>query len=197
MTRPGRTFAGLADDPHAGRPGALVLLAVCAVYTLILLAFLGRGYPAATGSALGLAPEGQYGVQVWYQAPLFFAVTAATSAVLALMSRLSGHPAGLGLAFGRISLATAVPFALTTMVVEAAAALLVAAGLVAPADLLRWLTDPGAWFALLYQVIGLAWLAALVMVATRTTLRRGWLVSVPAGLLLLVVYGTPVALLIR
>ena len=197
VTRPGRTFADLAADPHAGRHGALVLLAVCAVYTLILAAFLGRGYPAAARSALGLAPEDQYGVQVWYQGPLFFAVTAVTSAVLVLVSRSSGHPTGLGLAFGRISLATAVPFASTTMVVEVVAALLLATGVLAPADLLRWLTGPGAWFALLYQVIGLGWLAALVMVATRTTLGRGWLVSAPAGLLLLVVYGTPVALLVR
>ena len=197
MTRPGRTFEGLADDPHAGRHGALVLLAVCAVYTLILLAFLGRGYPAATGSALGLAPEGQYGVQVWYQAPLFFAVTCLTTAVLVLASRASGQPVGFGLAFGRVSLATAVPFASTTMVVEVAAALLLAAGLVKPADLLGWLTGPGAWFALLYQLVGLAWLAALVLVATRTTLGRGWRISAPVGVLLLVVYGVPVALLIR
>ena len=39
--------------------------------------------------------------------------------------------------------------------------------------------------------------AALVLVATRTTLGRGWRVSVPVALLLLVVYGVPVALLIR
>jgi hypothetical protein len=197
VTRPRRTFADLATDEHAGRHGALVLLAVCAAYALILSAFLLRGYPAAAQSALGLAPEDQYRVQIWYQAPLFFVITAVTSAVLALMSRTSGRPAGFGLAFGRISLATAVPFASTTMVVEAAVALLLAVGVLAPADLLRWLTGPGAWFALLYQVVGLAWLAALVLVATRTTLGRGWLVSAPAGLLLLVVYGTPVALLIR
>ena len=89
------------------------------------------------------------------------------------------------------------PFALTTMVVEAAVALLLAAGLVKPPDLLSWLTGPGAWFALVYQLVGLAWLAALVLVATRTTLGRGWRVSVPVGLLLLVIYGVPVALLIR
>jgi hypothetical protein len=40
------------------RHGAFVLFAVCIVYTLILLAFLGRGYPAAARSALGLAVEG-------------------------------------------------------------------------------------------------------------------------------------------
>ena len=197
VARPGRTFAGLADDPHAGRSGALVLLAVCAVYTLVLLAFLARGYPAAARSALGLAPGNQYGVQSWYQAPLFFATTAVASSVLALLSRASGRPAGLGLAFGRVSLATAVPFAVTTMVVEAAAALLVAAGLVAPANLMSWLAGPGAWFAVLYQAIGLVWLGALVLVATRTTLGRGWLGSASASLMLLVVYGTPVALLIR
>ena len=197
VTRPGRTFVDLATDRHAARHGAFVLFAVCIVYTLILLAFLGRGYPAAARSALGLAVEDQYGLQVWYQAPLFFAVTCLTAAVLVLASRASGQPVGFGLAFGRVSLATAVPFASTTMVVEAAAALLLAAGLVKPADLLSWLTGPGAWFALLYQVVGLAWLAALVLVATRTILGRGWRVSVPVALLLLVVYGVPVALLIR
>jgi hypothetical protein len=83
------------------------------------------------------------------------------------------------------------------MLVEGAAALLRAAGVGKPADLLSWLTGPGAWFALLYQIVGLAWLSALVLIATRTTLGRGWLLSAPSGLLLLVVYGLPVALLIR
>jgi len=197
VTHPGRTFADLATDRHAARHGALVLLAVCLFYTLILLVFLERGYPAAARSALRLSPEDQYRAQIWYQGPLFFAITAVTAGVLVLLSRASGHPTGLGVAFGRISLATAVPFASTTMVVEAAAALLLAAGLVKPADLLGWLTGPGAWFALLYQLVGLAWLVALVLIATRTTLGREWLVSAPAGLLLLVVYGLPVAFLIR
>ena len=82
VTRPGHTFAGLATDRHAARHGALVLFAVCVVYTLILLAFLGRVYPAAARSSLGVAVEDQYGLQVWYQAPLFFAVTCLTAAVL-------------------------------------------------------------------------------------------------------------------
>jgi len=43
VTRPARTFADLETDPHAARDGAVVLLAVCVVYTLILLIFLGRG----------------------------------------------------------------------------------------------------------------------------------------------------------
>jgi hypothetical protein len=197
VTQPVRTFADLETDPHAARHGALVLLAVCLVYTLILFVFLERGYPAAARSALGLAPEDQYRPQIWYQGPLFFATTALTAGVLGLLSRASGHATGFGVAFGRISLATAVPFALTTMLVEAAAALLLAAGFVQPADLLGWLTGRGAWFALLYQLAGLAWLAALVLIATRTTLGRGWLVSALAGMLLLVVYGLPVALLIR
>ena len=47
------------------------------------------------------------------------------------------------------------------------------------------------------QLGSAAALAALVLVATRTTLGRGWRVSVPVALLLLVVYGVPVALLIR
>jgi len=83
------------------------------------------------------------------------------------------------------------------MVVEAAVGLLLAAGVLEPADLLAWMTGPGSWFALLYQVVGVAWLTVLVMVATRATLRRGWLVAIPAGMVLLVVYALPVALLIR
>jgi len=197
VTRPARTFADLETDPHAARDGAVVLLAVCVVYTLILLIFLGRGYPAAARSVLDLTPEDQYVAQVWYQGPLFFSTTAITAAVLVLLSRVGGRPTGYGIAFARISLATAVPFAVTTMVVEAAVGLLLAAGVLEPADLLAWMTGPGSWFALLYQVVGVAWLTVLVMVATRATLRRGWLVAIPAGMVLLVVYALPVALLIR
>lgn len=197
VTRPGQTFADLATDPHAARDGGAILLGVCLGYTLILLTFLAVGYPAAARSILGLAPEDQYAVQIWYQAPLFFATTAVTAAVLGLMAGAAGRPTGFGLAFARIALATAVPFACTTMIVEAAAALGLALGVLAPAELLRWLTGPGAWFALLYQAVGLVWLVALVLIATRTTLGRGWSVSAPAGLALVVVYVFPVALLIR
>ena len=41
--RPRRAFDELAGDPHAARHGALVLLGVSLVYTLILAAFLSRG----------------------------------------------------------------------------------------------------------------------------------------------------------
>jgi hypothetical protein len=197
VTRPARTFADLEADPYAARSGAVVLFAVCLVYTLILLIFLDRGYPAAAPSVLGLTPKDQYVAQVWYQAPLFFATTAITAAVLVLLARIAGRPTRYGLAFARVCLATAVPFAVTTMVVESVVALLLAAGVLVPADLLAWLTGPGSWFALLYQVVGLAWLTVLVMVAVRTTLGRSWLVGASASLLLLVVYALPIALLIR
>ena len=82
----------METDPHAARDGAVVLLAVCVVYTLILLIFLGRGYPAAARSVLGLPPEDQYVAQIWYQGPLFFSTTAITAALLVLLSRVGCRP---------------------------------------------------------------------------------------------------------
>ena len=116
---------------------------------MILLIFLDRGYPAAARSVLGLTPENQYVAQVWYQGPLFFATAAITAPVLVILACIAGRPTGYCIAFARVSLATVVPFAVTIMVVEAAVALLLAAGLLVPADLLAWLTGPGSWFALL------------------------------------------------
>ena len=197
IVNPLRTFAELERDSHAARYGALVLLGVSLVYTAILAIFISKGYPAAGRSILGLPVERQYVAQIWYQAPLFFASTALIAALLAVASRLASNSLAFGTAFGRLGLATAVPFALSTMLVESTVAALMGFGVLRPLATLQCLQGPGAWFAALYQGIGLVWLVALVVVAVRTSGLRSWWVSAPVGLLLVVVYGLPIALFIR
>jgi hypothetical protein len=197
VAHPRRTFESLDGDPRAGWIGAAVLLAVSAVYTLILLAFLAVGYPAAARSALGVPVDDQYRLQVWYQAPLFFATTAVAAGILAALGRLGGRRGAFGTAFGRVGLATAVPFALTTMLVESTAALLLVAGVLDAAGLLSWLTGDGAWFAAAYQIVGVVWLAGLVFVAAAVSLRRSRWVHGAATGIVVCAYALPIALLIR
>ena len=197
VVSPRRTFSDLGRDDHAARNGALVLLLVSFVYTFILLVFIARGYPAAARSVLNLPTTTQYRVQLWYEVPLFFAGTALSAWLLTWIARWSHRNCAFRIAFGRLALATAVPFALTTMLVEFAVAFLLALGVLAPAATLRWLTGDGAWFAAMYQVVGLVWLAALVVIAVRATAAVTWRMSVAGGVSLLVVYGLPIALLIR
>jgi hypothetical protein len=118
VVRPRAALAELAHDPHALAKGVAVLAVVSAVYVMILLIFIGRGYPAAAASLLPIAAEQQYKVQVWYQIPLFFGATLLAAGALVALSVWARRPAALGLAFARVSLATAVPFGLTTMLVE-------------------------------------------------------------------------------
>ena len=197
VTSPRMTLDGLASDAYALAKGVAVLSVVSAVYVAILLAFIGRGYPAAAPSILPIAADEQYAIQVWYQVPLFFGATAVTAGVLVLLSRAAGRPAPGGLAFARVSLATAVPFGLTTMIVESVLAIVLLLGAVAPRDALDWLTGRGAWFATLYQVVGLAWLVALLALSVSVTTRWGASRCLLGTAMLALVYGAPVALLIR
>jgi hypothetical protein len=197
VVRPVATLRALDADPHAGRHGALVLVGVSAAYTVILSVFLVTGYPAAARSVLGMLPERQYLAQVWYQAPLFFLTTAATAGALVLFMRLFGQRTAYRTAFGRIALATAIPFALTTMLIEAIVAALLALGVLDPLETLRWLLGSGAWFAALYQLVGLVWLVALVLVSVRVSGAPGWSSTVLVTVSLIALYALPIGLLIR
>lgn len=197
IVRPRPTFEAFERDGYAGRRGALVLLAVCLVYTAILGVFIARGYPAAFRSVLGLPEEDQYRVQIWYQAPLFFASTAVTAAALVLITRSAGLRLPYPVAFARVAFATAVPFALTTMVVESVIAVLLALGLLQPDATLQWLLGPGSWFAALYQYLGLVWLAVLLVLAVRAGGFRSWWTTVGVTVTLIAIYAWPIALFIR
>ena len=123
--RPWSTLLGLQTDERAVRKGLLALLAVTLVYTVILAIFILRDYPAMAASVLPLSPDEQYRYQIWYQGPLFLLATVLIAAVLTGLTSLLRGEADFGLAFARLSLASAVPFALTTMIVEVVIALLV------------------------------------------------------------------------
>lgn len=191
------TFQALGRGKRAAYPGAIVLLFVSFIYTLILAVFIQKNYVAATPSVLGLPVGEQYPWQIWYQAPLFFATTVLTALLLTTVSRLTGKSGDFGSAFGRISLATAVPFAMTTMLVESGIALLMFIGVLAPDATLRWLSGAGAWFASLYQLVGLVWLVALTIIAVKVTIFRSWWASVALGIILVFAYAMPIALFIR
>ncbi|NYD58939.1 hypothetical protein BKA08_003177 [Nocardioides marinisabuli] len=65
-----RPVEGLASAGHSGAPlrtGLAALALVLGTYTLILLVFLLRDYPAAAPSVLPLTAEEQYAYQIWYQ----------------------------------------------------------------------------------------------------------------------------------
>ncbi len=197
VVHPIRTFTALEGDRHAARHGVLALLAISAAYTAILGVFIFRGYPAAAPSVLGLPVDRQYAAQIWYQAPLFWASTALTAGALMLVALLARHRVGYSVAFGRLALATVVPFALTMMLVEATIAVLLALGALQPLAVLHWLLGPGVWCAILYQSIGLAWLGVLVVIAVRVSGINQWWLSVLAAVPLLILYGLPVGLFIR
>ena len=194
---PVHTFQKLRQEKDAFYPGVAVLLFVSFIYTLILVIFIQKDYTAAMPSLLGLPVQEQYQWQVWYQAPLFFATTALTGFLLTRISHLAERSINFRDAFGLISLATTVPFAMTTMLVELGIALLILFGVLAPDEALNWLTGKGMWFANLYQLIGLIWLVSLVVILMRSIFLKGWWKSLILGILFVIVYAFPIALFIR
>lgn len=83
------------------------------------------------------------------------------------------------------------------MLVESGVALLMFIGVLAPDATLHWLSRAGAWFASLYQLVGLVWLVTLTIIAVKVTIFRSWWANMALGILLVLVYAFPVALLIR
>lgn len=197
VRRPWSTLLGLQEDPHAARKGILALAAVTAVYTLILGIFVLREYPAMAPSVLPFSPEEQYRYQIWYQGPMFLLTTLVIAAILTGLMQLLRGASDLGLAFARLSLASTVPFAFTTMLVEVVIALLILVGIVEPTQVLSWLGGPGRWFPALYQSVGIIWIWVLFALTIRLTLRSRWIPTVLLSLGLLIIYGLPIGLFIR
>lgn len=197
VVRPRTTMMRLEKEKGAILQGILALVLVILVYTLILLIFILRGYPAAAHSLLPLALADQYKFQVWYQGLLFFVATLVVAALLVLISRVKGHVEHFSVAFVHISFATVVPFACTTMLIELCLALLLAVGVLEPKATVSWLSGAGNWLAITYQLLALVWIFALLALTVRITIQTTWWMSLALGLLLLVVYGLPIALFIR
>lgn len=195
--RPFSTFQRLQEDERAIQKGLLMLLLVLAVYTLILVIFIKRNYPAMAPSILPVAAEDQYRFQVWYQGPLFLVATVILTGILVFLSRVRGLTGSFAGIFAQVSFATTVPFALTTMLVELVIALLVLAGLLEPEEILGWLTGDGAWFANIYQFAGVLWIVGLLAVAAKLVVGVRWWLSIILGVLLAIIYGVPIGLFIR
>ena len=114
-----------------------------------------------------------------------------------LAARLTGEVLGFGVAFGRISFAMTLPFALTTMLIEAALAILLVLGVVQPRPVIDWLTGEGGWFPLAYQLVAMIWIAVLLVLAVRASIARGWLTVASLSIVIALVYALPVGLFIR
>lgn len=116
---------------------------------------------------------------------------------MAGLARSRSQSKGLVVEFARVSLATSIPDALTTMLVEAGLACLLFARIVAPSAVLAWLSGPGLPFMTAYQLIGTLWIVGLMAAVVRVRLDLEWRWSLPVGLGLTVLYGIPIGLLIR
>ena len=152
VARPRFTLRALQNDEKAGLKGLWILLLVIGAYTLILSIFILRHYPAANPSVLPLSVSQQYRVQIFYQGPLFLASTLLISGLLRWLAKARGQTPSRSALFARVSFATTVPFALTTMLVELVIAFLVLVRAFTPLEALGWLAGDGLWFAYAYQL---------------------------------------------
>jgi len=197
IIRPVVTLRRLQEDERAALKGCLVLFLVLAVYTLILGIFILRDYPAMAPSILPIAVEALYQYQIWYQGPLFIMATLVLTGLLLRFARMNGQVGQFATIFARVSFATTVPFALTTMLVEWVIAVLVLAGLLQPLEILGWLTQEGAWFASIYQSAGIVWIVGLLTITARLSVGVRWWLGAVLGVLLTIIYGVPIGLFVR
>ena len=127
VLKPLSTLQRLGEDERPALKEWLALLLVLATYTLLLVVFVLRDYPALAPSILPIEVEDLYRYQVWYQGPLFIVATLVLAGLLMLLARGQGQAGSFAVQFARVSFATTVPFALTTMAVGLVIAILVLA----------------------------------------------------------------------
>ncbi|MCB9421827.1 MAG: hypothetical protein H6667_18650 [Ardenticatenaceae bacterium] len=197
IINPLAAFQQFREDNQAARKGLLALLLVLGVYTVILVIFILRDYPALAPSILPIAAEDLYRYQVWYQGPLFFVATLLLTGILTQLTRANGQTERFAVVFARVSFATTVPFALTTMMVELVIAILVLAGFCQPQAVLGWLTGEGALFANAYQLAGILWIIGLLAITARLSVGVRWWLGIVLGVVLAGIYGVPIGLFIR
>jgi hypothetical protein len=197
VVKPLSTFQRLREDERAALKGWLALLLVLSTYTLILVIFILHDYPAMAPSILPIAAEDLYRYQAWYQGPLFIVATLALTGLLTLLARVKGQAGSFAVAFARVSFATTVPFALTTMAVELVIAILVLAGVFQPQEVLGWLTGEGALFTNVYQIAGILWMIGLLVITAKLSVGVKWWLGIALGVGLAIIYGVPIALFIR
>jgi hypothetical protein len=197
IIQPFSTFQRLQNDNRAALKGLLALLLVLATYTLILVIFIVHDYPAMAPSILPIAVEDLYRYQVWYQGPLFIVATLILAGILMWLGRVKGQTASFAVTFAQVSFATTVPFALTTMAVELVIAILVAARVCQPQEVLGWLAGSGALFANVYQFAGVLWIIGLLAITAKLSVGVRWWVGIILGVVLAIIYGVPIGLFIR
>jgi len=166
VVAPRRTFAELADDPHAVRRGFEAILLIGALYTLTVAGLAYSNTAAFAPPAIAL-PRATY-----YRYEVFFAllVTALGWILAAGIAHLAARPLG-GTGTFEATLAT-LGFAFTlanfvTWIPETVGTVLNLTGTVPTAEWIRISSEPGFWywFAQLYQWVAVAWMVFLAIVA--------------------------------
>jgi len=56
-----------------------------------------------------------------------------------------------------------------------------------PPEVLRWLTGAGLWFANVYQILAVAWLAGLLVITAKVGVPAEWGLGVVLGVMLVAV----------
>lgn len=197
IVKPVSTLQRLQNDDRAALKGWLALLLVLTAYTLILVIFVVYDYPAMAPSILPISVEDLYRYQVWYQGPLFIVATLLLTGLLMLLARAKKRAESFAVVFARVSFATTVPFALTTMAVELMIAILVPARVFQPQEVLGWLAGEGALFANVYQFAGMLWIIGLLAVTAKLSVEVKWWLGIVLGVVLTIIYGVPIGLFIR
>jgi hypothetical protein len=197
IIRPLSTLQYLEEDERVALKGWLALFLVLLIYTLILVIFIVRDYPAAAPSILPIGVEDIYRYQVWYQGPLFIVATLVLAWILQMLARVNDQKGHFAVMFARVSFATTVPFALTTMAIELVIAILVLVRVFQPTEILGWLRGEGALFANVYQIAGLVWVFMLLVIAAKLSVNVKWRQSILLGVVLAIIYGLPIGLFVR
>lgn len=197
VVRPSRAFAELPSTTDAAKLGLQALLVIGGAYTVVLGVFIAVGWSAVAPSALPVALDDQYRLQILYQVPLYLLATVASATALMTVLRATGRRTDMRTAFAAVAFASVVPFLWTTLVVELVLAFGLAVGAFEVDAARGWLLEDGTWFTTAYQLVAAIWAVTLFVIAARRVARAGWPTAFGAAVAALVIYVIPVALLIR
>lgn len=174
VVRPVRTFAALQTDPRQVAMGVRAMLFIGVLYTITVAILAAGGALISAPAFLMLPPENYYFYEIFFAGPVLFLGWL----MAAGLARILGRPRrGMGSFEGTLAalgFAVSVPFLITWVVETAFAVFLLLGG--SQQAFMELSAQPGAVQTLVigYQLVAVAWLLILIVLAVRTGLKTGW-----------------------
>jgi hypothetical protein len=189
IAKPRATFIRLCDDPRAQGQAAKAILLIGALYTLTVIGFAIAEMPISMAPWLALPVEGYYFREIFYALPVMLLGWIFAAGVMQVFCRILGGSGSFEGTMATLGFALTLP-TFVTWLPESVGAVLFLTGVTNPSGYLQLAARPGILqvFLNLYQIVAVAWMLALVVIAAAVSHSLRWWKAAIAGILGIVIF---------